>query len=367
MVGKYNRIEWIDIAKGIAIILVVMGHTGLESGSAHYLNSFIYSFHLPLFFVLSGYFFKDYQQIGGKYEYLKRSFDKKIYSLLIPYFTYTIINRIWGVPLNYFHNHELSFNLQQIVLGTLLQIRDSSLYGGVVWFIGWMFTTYMLSIIISILFLKDKYRIIVSILCCAIGCLLLHYKMTLPWHLDAALVAVLFLRIGYEYKINEDRIEQLLNSCNGIISLLLLYLTSAVCNYILSGNYPDMFSGRLGNPFLYIIEAISGSLLIIWLSKKFIGIKGLDKLKFYMLDIGRNSLTIYGLHRLTLGVFGVLYRIIFPTQTGISQILRAIVLTFISILIIIPVSHMLRKYLPVLFGYKKYTPPTIPVNSSKQV
>lgn len=52
---EINRIEWVDIAKGIAILLVVLGHTGLAVGSARYLDAFIYSFHLPLFFVLSGY------------------------------------------------------------------------------------------------------------------------------------------------------------------------------------------------------------------------------------------------------------------------------------------------------------------------
>jgi fucose 4-O-acetylase-like acetyltransferase len=52
-----KRVAYIDIAKGIGIILVVMGHNdfALISPFAHKL---IYSFHMPMFFFMSGMFFK---------------------------------------------------------------------------------------------------------------------------------------------------------------------------------------------------------------------------------------------------------------------------------------------------------------------
>ena len=52
-----ERIAYVDIAKGIGIILVVMGHNdfALISPFAHKL---IYSFHMPMFFFMSGMFFK---------------------------------------------------------------------------------------------------------------------------------------------------------------------------------------------------------------------------------------------------------------------------------------------------------------------
>ena len=51
MSGK-RRIEYIDIAKGIGIVLVVAGHL-LDKENRLY--AYIYSFHMPLFFVLSGF------------------------------------------------------------------------------------------------------------------------------------------------------------------------------------------------------------------------------------------------------------------------------------------------------------------------
>lgn len=52
-----KRIDYVDIAKGIGIVLVVMGHNdfALISPFAHKL---IYSFHMPMFFFTSGMFFK---------------------------------------------------------------------------------------------------------------------------------------------------------------------------------------------------------------------------------------------------------------------------------------------------------------------
>ena len=52
MAEQKQRIEWIDIAKGIGIIAVLIGHT--NSGI---LRDEIYSFHIPLFIFLSGMLF----------------------------------------------------------------------------------------------------------------------------------------------------------------------------------------------------------------------------------------------------------------------------------------------------------------------
>jgi len=53
-----KRLEFIDIAKGIGILLVVMGHNDFGAVSPFFYK-FIYAFHMPLFFFVSGMFFKD--------------------------------------------------------------------------------------------------------------------------------------------------------------------------------------------------------------------------------------------------------------------------------------------------------------------
>ena len=72
-----KRIEYLDIAKGIGILLVVLGHNDFEVISP-FVQRLIYSFHMPLFFFLSGYFvntavpFFDF-------------FKKRFHSLIKPY------------------------------------------------------------------------------------------------------------------------------------------------------------------------------------------------------------------------------------------------------------------------------------------
>ena len=54
MQASSNRIEYIDIAKGMAILCVIMGHMGWE-----YADRIIYPFHMPLFLICSGYFISE--------------------------------------------------------------------------------------------------------------------------------------------------------------------------------------------------------------------------------------------------------------------------------------------------------------------
>ena len=73
-----KRIEYLDIARGIGILLVVLGHNDFEALSV-YVHQVIYSFHIPLFFFLSGYFINTSMPF---FEFFKKRFN----SLLKPYF-----------------------------------------------------------------------------------------------------------------------------------------------------------------------------------------------------------------------------------------------------------------------------------------
>lgn len=53
---RNKRLIYIDIAKGIGIVLMIIGHCGIDNHP--YIKNIIYCFHMPLFFIISGYFFK---------------------------------------------------------------------------------------------------------------------------------------------------------------------------------------------------------------------------------------------------------------------------------------------------------------------
>lgn len=76
-----NRNRWLDIAKGIAIILMVAGHTPIPDVVSH----FIYAFHMPLFFIASG-LVSNYEKYS-LVNYIKH----KSYTLLLPFVCYSAI------------------------------------------------------------------------------------------------------------------------------------------------------------------------------------------------------------------------------------------------------------------------------------
>ena len=77
-----DRIEYIDLAKGICILLVVLDHiscSGYFAGGDYPMNEIFEQTRMPLYFILSGLFFKDYA--GGIREFLLRKFNR----ILVPY------------------------------------------------------------------------------------------------------------------------------------------------------------------------------------------------------------------------------------------------------------------------------------------
>lgn len=52
IVETRHRLVWVDLAKAVAIIAMILGH---EIGEDNSLHVWIYSFHMPIFFILSGY------------------------------------------------------------------------------------------------------------------------------------------------------------------------------------------------------------------------------------------------------------------------------------------------------------------------
>lgn len=75
--------DWIDIAKGIGILCVTAGHTALVKNEIAW--SMIYSFHMPLFFVVAGYCYD-----SGRYKTCGEYFNRKCRALVWPYIMLTL-------------------------------------------------------------------------------------------------------------------------------------------------------------------------------------------------------------------------------------------------------------------------------------
>ena len=182
-----QRIKWIDYLKGITILLVIVGHT---IGN-YYIRTFIFSFHMPMFFILSGYV-SSFSKT--KEDFIKNT-TKSFRKLIISAYTIWII-RIFA----YHFVHGDNYSTKQYILSAIYASgKDTKWFDtyipafGMMWFLIALFIS---RIICDLIWLNIKSavirNIIVSILC-MIGIAIPVY---LPISLDVGCVAVFFYHIG---------------------------------------------------------------------------------------------------------------------------------------------------------------------------
>jgi fucose 4-O-acetylase-like acetyltransferase len=90
-----KRIDYIDMAKGFAIICVILGHAGLPIAGC-----IVYTFHMPLFFIISGMLFKDSPNVIMKRckKYLKPYFFTLLILMIFDLLYYFTLNLIHDIP-----------------------------------------------------------------------------------------------------------------------------------------------------------------------------------------------------------------------------------------------------------------------------
>ena len=115
MIGKTavrTREKWVDDVKVIACILVVLGHFFQSMTKASILpendlygwfNTTIYYFHVPLFFICSGYLYQKYSKVDGAGSWC-RNVAKKALVLGVPYATFTtatwVLKKVFSSSVN---------------------------------------------------------------------------------------------------------------------------------------------------------------------------------------------------------------------------------------------------------------------------
>ena len=261
-----KRIEYIDIAKGIGILLVVLGHNDFEVISL-FVQRLIYSFHMPLFFFLSGYFLNTAIPFFG--------FIKKRFHTLLKPFLFTIL-------LIYF----TSVSFEKMGFNTAITRIVKSLYGSgyyldwvQLWFLPHLFAVSLYAFVFITLVSKLRNRwitwgILLATLAIAIPFLNAFYPFPLsvpgkeyelwglPFSLDLVLATGFFFILGHEVRevTSEKTFDNglILAATGGIVLLLNILFP-----------YEIDFNIRLYESFLVnTAEAIVGILFILALARQ---------------------------------------------------------------------------------------------------
>lgn len=309
-----KRIAWIDIAKGLLIILVILGHSMINDITKVIINSF----HMATFFVLSGITYK-----SEKLE-LKEFFIKKFQALLLPYIVFSIIMLIYfGVKKILIDGY--SFDLIDGLISVVLPISgrvSTTVYG--LWFFPCLFVAELIFYCILWIYQKTTNSFIVmlsySFIC--VSCWTVHLWSNKVSIIDILPISVLYLGYGKIIQIKLKKIENNYVQI-GLISVL-LFVIVAFLNYYFSGYIFDLSSMTLGIWPLHILSGIFGATAIcsiaIFISKS----KLLE-------GIGKNSQYYYGLHYEIMGIVEKIFR------GGIMQ-------TAITIGILYPAIYLYKRY-----------------------
>lgn len=277
MTKAKSRITWLDMAKGYGMIFVILGHLNIGI-----VRTWIYTFHIPLYFLLSGYVFSEKNNFST---FLK----KKCKSMLIPYFCL-------GIPMLLFDGigHYIlgDYNIQDcihLLLKFLVQRRAWTL-----WFLACLFFLNIFFYIAVKVFKTDKNLGIFSIITTIIG--LLYYKfggVALPWNIDVCLMAFPFFFSGYFFKKHYDKIEKYLDDKKTSIVLFIIFgIINVICGFLsfkISGSGLEMYGSSYGFAPLTYISAFAGILCVIIVSKW----TTIKAIKY----IGENSLLYFAWHQ----------------------------------------------------------------------
>lgn len=331
-----KRIEWIDFAKGIAILLVVFGHSTellySESEVNNLIHTAIYSFHMPLFFLLSGMIFSD-----TKYKKFLKFFWNKFITVLLPSYTFLIL----GYIIKFIRSIDLSYTPKRAIR-TLLQFRAHNM--GNFWFLPTLFVALIIMWGIHHFIRNKKCRLLISGLISAVGALYIVYiGKPLPFSIDNSCLVIFFMEIGNQIKDNKSFLKhkkKILAESTGIWGL------STFVNWYFFGKHPVSLSYNIIlNPILFFISAIAGSLIVVVICIKINRVK-------YVNFWGRNTLIIYLISSYILNIF---VRLISQIKIN-NQFLCVIICMIISIItthITAIISVGIYKYLPFVVGRRR--------------
>ena len=331
----------IDILKGIAIILMIVGHIlqysidGIVDCFNNELFIFIYSFHMPLFALISGYLF-----YKSKDKPLKELFLGKARSLLYPILIITIIE----------------FYLWRI-LGALNGSFSPLLSAGWIdnlngyWFLWSLFASMTVIIIVEkIIKFKHKYLFFI---------LLIPLLYFFP-NGDYNFFIYVFFLIGYTFNIYKDKLKNInwlkyiKYSFLLIFPLLFMFWSRNFLVYV-SGMITtklSMLTKQLYYDTFRIIFGLSGSIYAICMVDIMLNIfNKKSKIITFLINIGQKSLQIYLIQRIVVEFFFNLmckqlykYSIIYYIYSNSYILYTFIILSsIICIYICVKIEQLIKK------------------------
>lgn len=126
-----NRLSWLDIMKGIGIILVIIGHVY----SNDTVFDWLYSFHMPLFFMAAGWVYRK--------KPIRTDIIRRLQAIVVPYFSFGLLVLVYWALLER-HFRDSNMTVTESFLGLLRGQYDYLDFNSHLWFLPCFFMTVVL-------------------------------------------------------------------------------------------------------------------------------------------------------------------------------------------------------------------------------
>ena len=363
-----ERVYWVDAAKSIGIFLVFYGHIVefvQQQGSliAFSQFKFIFSFHMPLFFFIAGFFYK------RRYQSTKKEIITLFYKRILPVLLFGAATIPFWMIYQYFKYSDIRYMV--LLWNSLHYIHGETRLNDVTWFLVCLFTTEVLAIILLSKITKPYQQIILAITSLILGLVLVNNNEVIEpylgfhqntWYIHEAVVLLGFYIAGYlsfHPLIKLARIKAIPR-----IFLAGFFTTLTVLTYNLNNPYENFVviikESWHGNSIYFVITAIFGTLSVILLSTL---IPKSSAISF----IGQNTLILIGINGFLLHFINPYLATLYThLDSSIWITAQSTLISAVSILLSVPFIFLLNKYLPQLVG-KPYQPgPLLPSLESKK-
>lgn len=290
-----ERLTWIDAAKGMGIFLVFLGHTTIPNNIFWY----IFSFHMPLFFFLSGYLYRANKHASWV-EFLKSKSKK----LLVPYIIFFVILLVYWVLIGRTigDTQNLSVKISQIFYEFTYATAYLKTPFAPLWFLITLFWVEIMFFFLQKNITKKLWLFISLLVISILGYLYsIKFSVRPPWGLDIAFVAVLLYGLGYFARTLKIKLS---NLSKFFLLLLVPVLIFIGWEIAFANNRVDMMSNHYGNFCLFLGGAIVSISAIIVLAKVWPA-----RIWQYL---GKNSLYLFALQFAALDIGKVLIRFFWP-------------------------------------------------------
>ena len=315
-----NRIEWIDWMKALGIYLIVLGHF-YSIG-----EKFIYVFHVPLFFVISGFLNK--KETDG------RVFWKKLwYNLAVPMLIMAVINFAYHSILQFYNG---AFSLAD-AYWFVRNVAFGMISGfDTLWFV---YTLILLKIIYQLCHSNKCFYALTAVML-ALAYIYNHSDLHgMPFFLNEPnavidlFTAYPFFALGVFFRNYKEMLVAMNNKALLVAMFACGLLLVTLCN--MYNGYVGVYRCNYGvNLFLFLIGAVAGTVMV-WALSKVLG--GAPKV---VSVISRGTIIILGFHKIMIDLVWAFF------TPSIFDVVFAILIT----LLFIPLIIAIEKYFPLLAG-----------------